>query len=44
MTTDPDNELFYGPDDDDGEDYGDPFYEPDPDAQLEEYYWRLSCA
>jgi len=43
---DPDSDelqLFYGPDDDDGEDYGDPFYEPDPDAQLEEYHWRLSA-
>lgn len=39
-------DLFYGPDeqpedDDEGDDEG-PFYEPDPDAQLEEYHWRLS--
>lgn len=33
-------QLFYGPEE---EDYPDGDYEPDPDAQLEEYHWRLSA-
>lgn len=36
-------DLFYGPDDE-PDDYEDGDYEgPDPDAQLEEYHWRLSA-
>lgn len=37
-------ELFYGDPEPEPEDYEDGDYEgPDPDAQLEEYHWRLSA-